>query len=280
MSSNFLNAVLEYKKRVIACDRRAEPLTALKRRIARLPAPRSDAHERPTGTSGRRFAIALATGSSGIIAEIKRRSPRVKSFANASDIKALARVYEQNGAAAISVLTDNKFFGGSLADLQEVKATVNIPVLRKDFIIDEYQIYQSRAYGADAILLIAAILSKNDMAGLLQLSNNLGLETLVEVHNESELKTVIDVLRRGSPVRVIGINSRNLATLKMDMKLPARLLPLIPNTLIKVVESGIKTAAQIKRFRSCGADGFLIGGALLKAPSPGKRLRQLIYGKS
>ena len=264
MSNNFLQDVIKYKRVVIKRDKRAEPLAALKRQIRKLSRPR-------------KLSEALLDGS-GIIAEIKRSSPSVKRFPNTDDIIKLARDYKKNGASAISILTDEKYFGGSPADMQQIKRHVKLPVLRKDFIIDEYQIYQSRAYGADAVLLIASVLDDNKLVRFHKIITALGMEALIEVHDEAEMIAVTRrfLLKDGV---IIGINNRDLRTLKMDMDTAVRLLWLVPVPMTRIVESGIKTRQQIKQLFRLGADGFLIGGALLKAPSPGRKLKELIYGR-
>ncbi len=263
MTTNFLSDVIRYKRQCVTLDKATEPLVWFKKRIGRMPKLRN-------------LSGAIRKGS-GIIAEIKRRSPS-KVFPRIVDIVSLAREYEKNGATAISVLTDERYFGGSITDLQAIKAAVKVPVLRKDFIIDEYQVYQSRACGADAVLLIASILKKPQMKRLLRLAGALGMEALVEVHNGPELNSVLGLLNgRG----IIGINNRNLATLKVDLDTGRRLLPRLNGTkMIKIIESGIKTKRQITEFRRLGADGFLIGGALLDARSPGRKLKEMYYDKS
>ncbi|MEK7309891.1 MAG: indole-3-glycerol phosphate synthase TrpC [Planctomycetota bacterium] len=265
MSKNFLKDVIKYKRAVIRRDKRIEPLAVLKKKIKKLPAPRG-------------LDNALIKGS-GIIAEIKRRSPSVRGFPNAADSIKLARDYEKNGASAISVLTDEKYFGGSVDDMQQVKRSVKLPILRKDFIIDEYQIYQSRAYGADAVLLIVSILNDEQLVRFHKIITALGMEALIEVRDEMEMMTATGrfMIRDGV---IIGINNRDLRTLKVDLDTARRLLWMVPMPMTRIVESGIQTRRQLKQLFRLGADGFLIGGALLKASSPGKRLRQLIYGKS
>lgn len=267
MKTTFLENIIAYKKQFVRKSKIREPLSYLRRQITKLPKPKRLSE-----------AIVKDPKDTGIIAEIKRRSPS-RQFNKVKDIIALAQEYEKNGASAISVLTDEKFFGGSLADLQLVKASVSIPVLRKDFIIDEYQIYQSRAYGADAVLLIAAILPEKKLMRLWRIATKLGMEVVVEVHNEIELDVAVGFLWY-RPANIIGINNRDLSTLKVDLDTARRLLPLIPISLFKIVESGIHTRRQIREFLRRGADGFLIGDVLLKSRSPGKRLKELIYGKS
>jgi indole-3-glycerol phosphate synthase len=261
MKRSFLEDVIAYKKQCIRRSKIAEPLSYLRNQIRRLPKPRS-------------LSNAILKGS-GIIAEIKRRSPS-RHFGKVNDIIALAEVYEKNGACAISVLTDEKFFGGSLLDLQQVKAAVSVPVLRKDFIIDEYQIYQSRAYGADAVLLIASVMDDPHLMRLYKVVRRLGIEALIEVHNQGELMAVMDLFFSKQGV-IMGINNRDLRTLKVDLETSRYLLLWVLMPMIRIVESGIHTRRQIREFFRRGADGFLIGEALLESPSPGKRLRELIW---
>ncbi|MFH0889372.1 MAG: indole-3-glycerol phosphate synthase TrpC [Planctomycetota bacterium] len=263
MKLTFLENVIKYKNESVRKNKRTEPFSYLKSRIAILPKPK-------------KLGDAILKGS-GIIAEIKRRSP-TKEFPNVINCIALAQEYEKSGASAISVLTDDRYFGGSLADLQQVKACINIPVLRKDFIIDEYQIYQSRAYGADAVLLIAAILPDKKLIKLWNIAAKLGMAALVEVHNKVELDAAVGFLWH-NPDSIIGINNRNLATLKVDLNTASRLLTFIPLSVIKIIESGMKNRKQMNRLIREGANGFLIGGTLLESSSPGKKLRELIYGK-
>lgn len=265
MSKNFLQDVIKYKRAVISHDKRVESLAVLKRRIRKMPAPRG-------------LNDALIKGS-GIIAEIKRRSPSVSGFPNAGDIVKLARDYEKNGASAISVLTDGKYFGGSLDDMQLVKKSVKLPVLRKDFIIDEYQIYQSRVYGADAVLLIVSILDDKQLVRFHKIITGLGMEALIEVHDEGEMMAATGLFMIKNGV-IIGINNRDLRTLEVGTDTAVRLLWMVPMPMTRIVESGIRTRRQLKQMFRLGADGLLIGGALLKAPSPGRKLKELIYGKS
>ena len=264
MNKNFLNDVIKYKRVVIRRDKRAEPLAVLKKRIKKLPAPR-------------KLSQALLNGS-GIIAEIKRCSPSVKRFPNTNDIVKLAQDYKKNSASAISILTDEKYFGGSVNDMSQVKRSAKLPILRKDFIIDEYQIYQSRAYGADAVLLIASILDDSQLVRFHKIITALGMEALIEVHDEAEMMAVTSRFLSEDGV-IIGINNRDLRTLKMDVDTAVRLLWLVPMPMIRIVESGIKTRQQIKQLFRLGADGFLIGGSLLKSRSPGQKLKELIYGR-
>ncbi|MBI5361475.1 MAG: indole-3-glycerol-phosphate synthase [Planctomycetes bacterium] len=261
MKTGFLSEIVSHKRSVALRDKKNCSLAQVKKQS--LVAP-----------PALKLSEAILRGS-GIIAEIKRRSPG--GVFNVSDISALAKEYQKNGASAISVLTDEKFFGGSINDIVAVKKCVDIPVLRKDFILNEYHVCQSRACGADAILLIASILDKKKLARLLMLTDKLGMEALIETHSMKELRRVLDLYGDGLPVRIAGINNRNLSTLKIDLKISRDLLAQIPDEIVSVVESGIDSREQIQEFRKLGAKGFLIGTALLKAKSPGEKLQSLSH---
>jgi len=207
-----------------------------------------------------------------LIAEIKKASPSRGIIKEDFDPEAIASIYENNGAAAISVLTDEKFFQGNLSYLSKVKSsTSTAPILRKDFIIDEYQIFQSKLAGADAILLIAAILEFSELKRFLEISHNIGLECLVEVHTEDELNVV---LKADAPI--IGINNRDLNTFNTDIQASVRLTKLIPKDKIIVSESGISTKDHIQLLRDCGVNAFLIGESLMKSDDIGGKMRQLM----
>ena len=206
-----------------------------------------------------------------VIAEVKRASPSKGDLAQISDPAALARAYQDNGAAVISVLTEKRRFGGSLDDLEEVRKAVSIPVLRKDFMVDEYQFYEARAYGSDLVLLIVAALSKDDLKDFLALTHEIGMKALVEVHTETELERALDV-----SAEIIGVNSRNLKTLDVDSRVFEQLLPQIPGHIIKVAESGISSHSDVEYARQHGADAVLIGEALVRGNDPGTTLRALL----
>lgn len=206
-----------------------------------------------------------------VIAEVKRSSPSKGALAQISDPAALAKVYQENGAAVVSVLTEKRRFGGSLADLAAVRKSVSIPVLRKDFMVDEYQFHEARAYGADLVLLIVAALSKEQLQEFLALTRELGMKALVEVHTHQELEIALDI----SP-EIIGVNSRNLKTLDVDSKVFAELLPNIPCEIIRVAESGIFTRSDVEFAKLHGADAVLIGEALVRGSDPGASLRALL----
>ena len=196
-----------------------------------------------------------------LIAEIKKASPSCGVIRQDFNPVEIAKVYQEAGASALSVLTEEDFFQGSLGHIREVKEAVHLPVLRKDFIIEPYQVYEARLYQADAVLLIAGVLSKEKLIELIKLAEELGLDCLVEVHNEKELKKVLGLK---GPV-IIGINNRDLHSLEVDFKTTERLFPLIPKEKPVIVESGIKTAQDILFLKILGASSVLIGEAFLKA---------------
>ncbi|HTJ42927.1 MAG TPA: indole-3-glycerol phosphate synthase TrpC [Kofleriaceae bacterium] len=233
---------------------------------------------RPTfslsGTT-RGFARALARGPHDpvrAIAEIKRKSPSAGAIRPGADPAAIARDYASHGAAALSVLTDERWFDGSIEFLARVRDAVAIPLLRKDFVVDAYQIAEARAAGADAVLLIvAAIPDDAQLRELLAAAHDHGLDALVEVHDEREAEAAI-----ACGARVIGVNHRNLTTLAIDMSLTARIAPAIPNDTILVGESGIKTAADVRALGLAGAHAILVGESLMRAASPGAALAELL----
>jgi len=220
------------------------------------------------------FASALRGKHVRLIAEVKKASPSrgiIRSDFNPVDI---ALTYAGNGASAISVLTDSKYFQGSLDYLKDIQKSLGekgVPLLRKDFILDPYQVYESRAYGADAMLLIVAILNPEKLRQLLQLSHDLNMDSLVEVHNESELDNALD-----SEARVIGINNRDLRTFEVDLTTTERLRPLVPEDRIVVSESGIKDRSDIEKLAGWGVDAVLIGESLMSAPDIAARMKEFL----
>lgn len=206
-----------------------------------------------------------------VIAEVKRSSPSKGQLAQISDPAALAKIYQAHGASVVSVLTEGRRFGGSLADLDAVRKSVTIPILRKDFMVDEYQFFEARAHGADLVLLIVAALSEAQLNEFLALTSELGMQALVEVHTEDELELALH-----SSAPIIGVNSRNLKTLEVDSAVFAQLLPKIPSQILKVAESGISARADVEFARLHGADAVLIGEALVRGSDPGATLRALM----
>ena len=207
----------------------------------------------------------------GIIAEHKRRSPSKATINNSFSVEEVVKGYENAGASGISVLTDMQYFGGSLEDLLLARTSVTIPLLRKEFIVDEYQLLEAKAFGADAILLIAAVLSKEEIKQLSEFAQSLALEVLLEVHNQEELeKSIIPSLD------LIGVNNRNLKTFEVSLQNSIELGNHIPNDFVKISESGITTTDDIKILKSKGFQGFLIGENFMKTANPGKSLEQFI----
>ena len=211
-----------------------------------------------------------ASGSSGIIAEHKRKSPSLGWIRQESDVAEVAQGYAHAQAAAMSVLTDEPFFGGTLSDLQRARRTVGMPLLRKDFMIDEYQIFEAKAYGADFILLIAECLRKEEVKFLAEAARNLGLEVLLEMHDDEGLDKICDA------VTCIGINSRNLKTFEVSLDNATKLAAKIPDSFVKVAESGISKPETIELLRGHGFEGFLIGEAFMKTHDPSVAIADFI----
>jgi indole-3-glycerol phosphate synthase len=213
----------------------------------------------------------LLTDDISVIAEVKRSSPSKGSLAPITDPAGLAARYADAGAAVISVLTEQRRFGGTLGDLDLVRKSVELPILRKDFMIDEYQFYEARAHGADVILLIVAALSKNQLDDYFHLSKELGMRALIEVHTPDELESAISI----SP-EIIGVNSRNLKTLEVDAQAFAQLIPQIPTTIARVAESGISSRADVEFAHEHGATAILVGEALVRSGNPNVAMGQLL----
>ena len=209
-------------------------------------------------------------GASSIIAEHKRKSPSLGWIREHSDVVNIATGYEKAGASCLSILTDNYFFGGSTHDLMSVTKRVNLPVLRKDFIIDEYQVFETKAMGADVMLLIAECLTRKEIKHLAQTAKNVGLEVLLELHAEEELDKICD------EVTCIGINNRNLKTFSVSVQTSIDLVKQIPDRFIKISESGISQPEKIIELRTHGFKGFLIGEAFMKTDNPARELQDFI----
>lgn len=207
----------------------------------------------------------------GVIAEVKRSSPSRGEIATIPDPAALAAAYEAGGAAAISVLTEGRYFGGSLEDLAAVRRAVDIPVLRKDFVFSSYQVWEARAYGADLVLLIVAALTTLELEGLIERTRSLGMTALVEVHNAEELTAA-----QAAGGRLIGVNARNLRTLKVDPSLFGRLAPEVAPGIVKVAESGVSSPHDLAAYAHQGADAVLIGQYLSSAPDPTQAVAELV----
>ena len=213
---------------------------------------------------------ALSSSGSGIIAEFKRRSPSKGWIKQEACPEEIVPSYVEAGASALSILTDEKFFGGSLKDIRTVRPLVDIPILRKDFIIDEYQLYQARIVGADAVLLIAAALEKNKCQQLTEQAHALGLEVLLEIHSTEELSYI------NKDIDMVGINNRNLGTFITDIENSFRLAGQLPQDTILVSESGISNPEIVKRLQANGFRGFLIGETFMRTPQPGETLQSFI----
>ena len=213
----------------------------------------------------------LMTEDISVIAEVKRSSPSKGALAPIVDPAGLAASYAEAGAAVISVLTEQRRFGGTLADLDLVRSSVELPILRKDFMIDEYQFYEARAHGADVILLIVAALSKNQLDDYFQLSKELGMRALIEVHTPGELESALSI----SP-EIVGVNSRNLKTLEVDTQAFAQLIPQIPSSIARVAESGISSRADVEFAHEHGATAILVGEALVRSGNPNVAMGQLL----
>jgi len=219
----------------------------------------------------RYFLKALTSREPAIIAEIKKASPSKGVLAEEFDPAAIARAYEQGGAAALSVLTDDKHFHGSLFHLESAREAVGLPVLRKDFTIDAYHVHEAAAHGADAILLIAAILTEGQLRDFRELAERYSMAALVEVHDEEELKPAI-----ASGARMIGVNNRNLHTFEVAIDVSLELRKEVPAGALLVSESGLRTGSELKRLREAGYHGFLIGEALVASENPEAALRAMI----
>lgn len=212
----------------------------------------------------------IAAGDAAVIAEIKKASPSRGVLREHFVPEEIAASYERGGAACLSVLTDIDFFQGADIYLQQARAACSLPVLRKDFTIDPYQVYEARAIGADCILLIVAALGDAMLLELLQLASNLGLDALVEVHDEEELERAL-----ATPARLVGINNRNLRTFETRLEVTLELLGRIPGDRVVVTESGIHSVADVELMRSNGVNAFLVGEAFMKADEPGEKLAEL-----
>ncbi|MEV4278229.1 indole-3-glycerol phosphate synthase TrpC [Actinoplanes xinjiangensis] len=214
---------------------------------------------------------ALRKPGVAVIAEVKRASPSKGAIADIPDPAELAGEYAQGGARCISVLTEGRWFGGSLDDLAAVRAAVRIPVLRKDFVVSSYQVHEARAHGADLVLLIVAALEQNVLVGLLERIESLGMTALVEVHNEEEADRALE-----ANAKVIGVNARDLRTLEVDRSVFERIAPGLPQTVVKIAESGVRGPHDLIRYASAGADAVLVGEGLVTQKSPRDAVAELV----
>jgi indole-3-glycerol phosphate synthase len=260
---DILQKIFSHKQEEVADAMSRQSLAELKARL-------SDLEDQPRGFA-QALRAAFDSGWTAIIAEVKKGSPSKGLIREDFDPLTIAEAYAMNGAACLSVLTDERFFMGNLRYLGLIREVVNLPLLRKDFIYDPYQIYEARVAGADAVLLIAAMLELPQLRDLAALSRGLGMDVLLEVHDESELELALQV-----NVELIGINNRNLRTFVTDLGTTARLAKLIPGNRLVVAESGINSRSDIVRLQQAGAHAFLIGEALVREAYIGAKLQELI----
>ena len=253
-----LDEILANKRLEVDARMVARPLSELEKAIRDAPPARG-------------FAEALRAPGVSVIAEIKRRSPsggELRPGASAADF---AQLYVDGGATALSVLTDEKYFGGADSDLVEARAACSLPALRKDFLLDDYQLFESRAMGADCILLIVRSLDQRQLVSMLRLAKHLGLDALVEAHNADEVSRALD-----AGADMVGVNNRDLDRLVTDATLAPRLRSMVPTGVVFVAESGIHEPAQVAELAAVGADATLVGESLLRSPDPVAKLRELV----
>ena len=256
-----LDTIVAHKQEEVKIQKSQLPLSELRKTLRDM-------------TPTRDFKAAISTpGQISLIAEVKKASPSKGIIREDFDPIAIAQIYQSSGAAAISVLTDERFFQGSLSYLTAIREVTSIPLLRKDFIIDEYQIYQARAAGADAILLIAAILELETMQTFLNIAYSLDLNCLVEVHTESELRRVLD-----ADAQIVGINNRDLNTFQTNLNTTVQLRKLIPQDKIVVSESGIHSSRDVKMLQECGVNAILVGESLMRSADINAKVKELMEG--
>ncbi|MEU9359823.1 indole-3-glycerol phosphate synthase TrpC [Streptomyces sp. NPDC048301] len=258
---NVLDGIVEGVREDLASREARVPRSRLRDRCAALPAPRDCA------------ALLRAGERVRVIAEVKRASPSRGPLAEIADPASLAADYVAGGATAVSVLTEQRRFGGSLADLDAVRCRVTAPVLRKDFVVDPYQLWEARAHGADLVLLVVAALEGSLLGELHAQAREIGLTPLVEVHDESETDRALAV-----GAEIIGVNARDLRTLRVDRDTFARLAPSVPPGVVRVAESGVRDARDVAAYASAGADAVLVGEALVTGNSPRAAVRALLAG--
>jgi indole-3-glycerol phosphate synthase len=256
--ATFLETVVERTQADVARRRRETPAAELEARLG--PAPR-----------GRPFSEALIDEGISLIAEMKRASPSQGPIRPAASVADVVRAYQSAGARAVSVLTEPTHFGGSLDDLVEARAACDLPLLRKDFVVDEYQVLEARAAGADAVLLIVAALGRERLPELMATASDLGMDSLVEVHDEDEVEVAVE-----AGAEVIGINNRDLHSLDVDPGTTFRLLADVPAGTVVVAESGITERGHVAELEDAGVDAILVGDALMRADDPATAIRELL----
>ena len=260
MKSDFLKEIVAKKKERLLLAKQQLNIEELKTRVQGL------------ASSCRDFATAISKPRViSLIAEIKKSSPSRGVIRENFNLQEIAAIYKEAGVQAVSVLTEEDYFGGSVTSLTEAKGLLDVPVLRKDFILEPYQVYESRLFGADAILLIADLLTKDALSELMQIAESLGMDSLVEVHTEKELKKVLNM-----DVPIIGINNRDLHTLEIDTKITEKLYLLIPKGKTVVVESGLKTKQDVLFLKILGVSAVLIGSAFMEAPDIKKKIEEIM----
>jgi indole-3-glycerol phosphate synthase len=257
-----LDEILEGVRADLAARQRSIPLESLKEAAGRVPAPRN-------------VLGALKGADVAVIAEVKRASPSKGALAAIADPAALAMDYEAGGARIISVLTEPRRFGGSLEDLAAVREAVRVPVLRKDFVVSSYQLWEARVHGADMVLLIVAALEQNALVSLVERALSIDLVPLVEVHTDEEVDRALE-----AGARVIGVNARNLATLEVDRSVFARLAPQIPEGILKIAESGVRGPHDLLAYAAAGADAVLVGESLVTGRDPRSAVADLVTAGS
>lgn len=261
--ATILDDILAHKRQEVAAQKQRVDMDTL---VANISA----SNDTPRGFM-KALQARVAIGGTAVIAEVKKASPSMGVIRASFDPVAIAENYAAAGATCLSVLTDEKYFQGSGHYLRLVRAAVGLPLLRKDFIVDEYQIVEARALGADAILLIVAALSDAELAAFTRLAHDLGLDVLVEVHNEAECARALQL-----PLRVIGVNNRNLHDFSVSLDTSRRIKTMLPADYLLVSESGIHTRADIEALQADGIHAFLVGGALMQADDPGVALSALL----
>ena len=260
---SFLEKILAFKEKQVKEKKKVLPLDKLKERLKKAPSPRN--FEKEVFSKKRR---------SSIIAEIKRFSPSRGILRGDLDPISLARVYQENGASAISVLIDRKFFGGSLSYLSSIREITFLPLLAKEFIIDEYQILEARVSGADAVLLIARILDEKRLFNLYKLAGDLQMSCIIEVHSPCDVEKISCLPSR----LIVGINNRNLENFQVNLNTTEEILSLLPSSYLVISESGIKDLEDIKFLKKRGIKAFLVGEAILRSEDPAKKLKELCNG--
>jgi len=255
-----LGRIVEARRAEVSRRQRVVPETVLRMAVKKADPVRD-------------FAAALSRDALNVIAELKKASPSAGLLRADFESKSLAKGFEEAGAAALSVLTEEEFFQGALANLRDARAATAIPVLRKDFILVPWQVWEARAAGADSFLLIVAALAPEELKSLLELGRELGMEPLVETHTAAELETALEA---GS--RIVGVNNRNLHSLEVRVDTSFALIDAIPEECIAVSESGLRSADDLNRLRAAGFDAFLIGEQLIREADPGAALRRMLNG--